>query len=342
MAVAVVILHHSVTLIMDAEEPLYSLCILFQEGICRLAVPCFFLISGYLFFNHMRKWDWGMWTVKLRRRAHSLLLPYLIWNVIAFFVYWGYSHLFGEPVTLLEHFHNCGGIKMFWSVNGGLPLGVHAAPVDAPLWFIRDLMVYMLLTPFIYLFVKWTRLWGYLALALLHLLVQGIVPEGFLFFVTGAYLMIEDKEILDVVWPVRKLLYVVFTLTLMLGFLFHDQSEYWTRFFKVFMLFSGIGTAFSLASVIVDSFRDPVSPFLVRSSFFIFALHEVLLPRHYSGTIMQHIYFSSGTAWDCIEFFLTPAIVVGLCLGILFLLEKIMPGVAAILTGKRNVQPSKQ
>ena len=48
------------------------------QGIVRVAVPIFFLISGYLFFYNfvpsMEKWKY-----KFKSRFHSLFIPYVIW-----------------------------------------------------------------------------------------------------------------------------------------------------------------------------------------------------------------------------------------------------------------------
>ena len=42
MAVAVVMLHYGTTVIIGATGVFHAICVIFQEGICRLAVPCFF------------------------------------------------------------------------------------------------------------------------------------------------------------------------------------------------------------------------------------------------------------------------------------------------------------
>ncbi len=74
--------------------PVYStLCILLPQGICRIAVPCFFLISGYLFFKKLEDWNLDMWKGKMVRRVHSLLIPYVLWNILAAILIMGYQYL---------------------------------------------------------------------------------------------------------------------------------------------------------------------------------------------------------------------------------------------------------
>ena len=65
--------------VMD-EYPIYKLIAdLFSQVLARTAVPLFFLISGYLFF-YKSSFSWPMYGSKLRKRAQTLLLPYLFWN----------------------------------------------------------------------------------------------------------------------------------------------------------------------------------------------------------------------------------------------------------------------
>jgi len=56
--------------------------VFFSESICTLAVPTFFIISGFLFYGGLDAWNWQLWLGKVKKRSRSLLLPFLVWNVI--------------------------------------------------------------------------------------------------------------------------------------------------------------------------------------------------------------------------------------------------------------------
>lgn len=56
---------------------------LLSNVIGRLSVPMFFLISGFLFFREGTLTHIG-YTAKLYSRLHTLLIPYLLWNLIGF------------------------------------------------------------------------------------------------------------------------------------------------------------------------------------------------------------------------------------------------------------------
>lgn len=53
---------------------------------CLVAVPLFYLISGYLFFLKMPE---GIHSIpgKLRKRVRTLLIPYIIANILTFAFY---------------------------------------------------------------------------------------------------------------------------------------------------------------------------------------------------------------------------------------------------------------
>lgn len=71
----------------------YDLMYFFSNIIGRFSVPMFFLISGFLFFRS-RTLTNKQYVTKLHNRLYTLLIPYLLWNLIAFpyFVIKHYPH----------------------------------------------------------------------------------------------------------------------------------------------------------------------------------------------------------------------------------------------------------
>lgn len=330
MAAAVVVLHYSLTQMSNATGPLRILCIFFQEGVCRLAVPCFFFISGYLFFHHLQIWDRSVWLEKLKRRIHTLLIPYILWIIIDFFAYWFYALFQGNAIPLWDQFVKFGGIKIFWSVNGGIPLGIRGVPLNGSLWFIRDLMFFNIAAPLIHLFVTKSKHFGILAVCSIFLLLQGIIPEGFVFYLAGAYLQIAKKNISRLVWPKRKILYAA-SFFLLIALYLLIQTPFWGRFIKNIFLFVGIGSIFCISTYL--SGKRKMRPFLVRSSFFIYVAHEILIFRQIAIPLVNKIPFS-GPGWDCFRFFLTPTLTVCLCLVLLYLMEQLLPRTTRLLIGR--------
>lgn len=335
MAVAVVVLHFGTTLTINASGLLKVLCVFFQEGICRLAVPWFFFISGYLFFHHLQRWDWTIWKGKIRRRVRTLIIPYFLWIIITLIARWIYTFFQGESISLLQQFEQCGGIRIFWGTAGKLPISVRDVPLNGPLWFVRDLIYLTIATPVIYFFITRTRKYGILLTALLFLFVQGIIPEGFAFYGIGAYLQLEKKNILELCWPKRKFFYLS-SVILLIVFFYFFHVDFWGRFIKSLFLFSGIGSSFCIGAWLLQNQKIQVRPFFAQSSFFIFATHEILILRQIAGPLVQHI-LPAGPGWMCLNFFLTPTVAVSICLGLLFIMSRLLPRTTAILTGSRYI-----
>lgn len=338
MAVAVVMLHYGTTLIIDATGSLKALCIFFQEGVCRLAVPCFFFISGYLFFQQLQKWDWTVWKKKINRRIRTLFIPYILWNLVAMIACWLYYLAHGNDISLAEYFLNIGGLRLFWSTNGGIPISVRGLPLDGPLWFIRDLMYFTIISPLLYWFLKETKQYGIAILCLVFLNVPGIIPEGFIFFLIGAFLQLNNKNISEWLWPLRCYLYFFAFLFLITLCFFHD-SVYLGRVLKNYFFFAGIGSAFCLSAGFLLDGKKTVRPFLARSGFFIFSSHEILILRQLAVPIVLCMLPMNGQVWSCIRFFLTPAITVLICLVLYYVMENLLPKTTSILTG-RSIQPN--
>lgn len=87
LAATVVLLHTNMSGFVEftplSEQPLSStIYYVFSWGICLIAVPTFFMVSGYFFFTNLYKWDNGVYWTKIKKRARTLLLPYILWIII--------------------------------------------------------------------------------------------------------------------------------------------------------------------------------------------------------------------------------------------------------------------
>ena len=335
MAVAVVVSHYGKIISPDAAGVMKYLRLLAQLG-ARWAVPCFFFISGYLFYSQLQTWDWLVWKEKMKRRVRTLFIPYCLWIIIAFFAFYLYGLISSEEgsVSLCSFFMNKGGMHIFWSVNGNIPVGPQSVPLDGPLWFIRDLIYYTVASPLIYFFVTRTKWFGLAALSMAYFMFNPIVPEGIVFFSAGAFFQIENKNILSFAWPYRRYLYVaaiLFPLCILLFF-------HYRRLIEFFFFFTGIGASFCIAAWLDGEKKVRINPLLVRSSFFVFASHEILILYQIAVPIAQKVLPIKGQAGDCLRFFFTPTITVVICLLLLCTLERLLPRVSCILTGDRRLR----
>ena len=140
----------------------------------EVCVPLFYVISGYLYFRNATLDPQPRWFLdKYKSRFFSLVIPYLIANVIA----WGCYYFAIKVVPSM--------VSGFFGDNWKDPVFVFwTGPVNMSLWFIRELILVVLVSPLIFLLVRYLRWWGVLALGVLWACKIG--PAPLFFFSLGA------------------------------------------------------------------------------------------------------------------------------------------------------------
>ena len=114
--------------------------------LCAMALPTFFLVSGYLMFQ---KFTINAWSDKMLRRVKRLLVPYLVWNIAFVAIYLSSARLFPRIADRVAMF----GLD---SLQGCISkiASIYVAPIDGPLWFLRALFMLSLISPIIWMFIK--------------------------------------------------------------------------------------------------------------------------------------------------------------------------------------------
>ena len=124
-----------------------------RYGLCCLAVPFFFTVSGYFLSRHFDERGW--WPREVSKRVRSLLVPYLLW-CMAFFIFARVGLATVKAVAGRE----------FWTVLSfpaamippALGVRLEAPPMLVPLWYVRALFVIVLLSPVLAWFASRRRL----------------------------------------------------------------------------------------------------------------------------------------------------------------------------------------
>ena len=134
-------------------------------GFCCLAVPFFFMVSGYFLSRHFVEPGW--WRRETGKRMRSLLVPYLLWCV-AFFLF----ARIGAAAVKASSWAGFMTALRFPIAKLPLALGLRldATPMLVPLWYVRALLVIVLLSPaFAWFARERCRAWLFLvALATLY------------------------------------------------------------------------------------------------------------------------------------------------------------------------------
>lgn len=121
-----------------------TLNLVFSNAIARVAVPFFFLLSGYFLAGHVGEVGW--WKRETSKRLRSLMVPFFLWIAI-------YYILFIPLMMFLDHEAGRAlGTTWPYAKYGVLKIAGlkwDDWPAVGPLWFIRALFVYVLVSPVI-------------------------------------------------------------------------------------------------------------------------------------------------------------------------------------------------
>lgn len=226
----------------------------------RIGVPLFYIISGYLFFQ---RYDNSLkcYKNKLKKRIFSLLVPYLIWNFIAYLVYAFITHTM-QP----EDF-----VQSFWVVNSK----PGHSPADGPLWFVRTLMMLSIISPVMYCLNK-NKYTAFISLILLLLWLIGCpgfnkgTIIGFTLFNAGAWLAIRNY---DSYIKEPTISFFILSLFLYLTIAFLDLQFKGIPWLHNIGILIGILVFFTLPKIAVPNFFVNLG----GASFFLYCMHEPVL-----------------------------------------------------------------
>ena len=118
----------------------------FSEGIARIAVPTFFIISAYLFFNSFDG-SLKVYAKKIKKRFFSLVIPYLFWSAFTFFAFFIAQKIPGVKEYFTTRNEESLSIKVLFD-------NIIVSSYNSPLWFVRYLIVFSLLSIVLYYAVK--------------------------------------------------------------------------------------------------------------------------------------------------------------------------------------------
>lgn len=323
----------------------------FIDGFLRgQSVPVYFFISGFVFFLGIELTK-EKYLQKLKNRTKTLLVPYLLWNVLAVLLVLArflpfLSGLFPNIHEVALRFSFMNVLNTFWNGREGIftPVGEvtnnSMYPQDIPLWFVRDLMIVVLCAPLIYWVLRRVRahlvcLLGvaWFALGDCDLGHAYQLLTAFFFFSWGAYMSIGRKDMLvefgrffrSSAWlyPLLGVLYVVAV------HLFPEACGV----IKRLNVFVGLFFAYNLSALLLSRGICKVSPFLAASSFFIYVSHTLI-----NGDVLKCFFYLFHPVSDIgmLSVYLLTVLFTTLFLLLLFyLLQRHLPTVLRVLTGRK-------
>lgn len=319
--------------------------VLLSRVLGHIVVPCFMFISGYLFFTKFEQWDWHLYKKKLQSRIKTLFIPYILWNIIPVLISLLWLHHRNLISNYLNKILETGILNMFWSYRGLNDISffnVHffyiGAPFNTPLWFLRDLIIFTLISPLIFMGVR-KMFFPILAILILWALNGGNADiYALMWFYIGAGFNIKNISISKFNIDLSKIIIPVFFFSSCIKlFTFHEgDMVLWEKIINTLSILSGISTTFIIASKIKWKLSDKYKKYIASSSFLIYVLHMEFLWR--SQMFLKQLIFIHATnnVWQEFAVYLISVFttIIGLLLVNLILI-KYFPRLNYILTANR-------
>lgn len=374
LLILVVFIHGYNENIRFADQPLYTPSYWLQfferfisDGICRVAVPLFFAISGFLGAESAAK------EVSLRtfvsilyKRIFSLLIPFLLVSLCGILLV-----IILQKIPFSAPFFNNFNLETT-SIRDWMRI-LLISPVPYQLWFIRFLMDYFLVFPLLFFAVRYLRepliLGLFLAWALSPLKndygyfrmvfttitsfffllsdnqflsagpLSKIEFEGFFFFSLGVYISIHGKSLV-LKKPNSNFLVVLFFCWITWIFyrtilnIFYPDMHFEIHFHQIGFTFTGVILVWFLYDLFTKSSRFLTSlDRYSRYSFGIFLFHEPFLTILKKG-IIGLLGINDFTL--LLTFIFVPIMAFIFSLWFSNLLSIQMPGIYKIFTGNRG------
>ena len=288
------------------------------------AIPCFFAISGFLFFLALN--DYRTIFEKLRKRVRTLLVPFLLWNILFIFLW---CLLYGLVPALRSQLICSYGItfSLDWFAKR-----LTVEPIVGQFWYIRTLIVFCLFTPLI--------LWSYrskiISLIMLALLMRNwqcvdcslFSTEGMFCFYFGGMIGYNNWH-RD--WHCVKCSWLL--LPVIAGMIINDIMDY--GFYGSWFLRIFLTMIFLFQCSLYLAEKIPAGDKIAgmnQYSFFIYALHGSLLA---ALSLSLSRFFPHTPAISLMQYFFCVFVVIIAAIGLSVVIQKLLPHFYKILTGGR-------
>ena len=297
--------------------------IFISYGLAHCAVPLFFLFAAFI---QVKKAD--PYKILLKKKSKSLVIPYIIWISIYFFLYVLTSKeivnsRWWDIKNIIHYFFG------FTEINGGAPLAA------GQFWFVRDLIIFTVFSPFIIYFIKKMR---FLVILCFFIFAESITIkyaakslEGLFFYTLGLYWGLYDFDLFKFVDRIKfwEILPIYFFTEIFI-------NTKWPAGNQIILLFSVCIIVLKLSKYLVsnENVYKKLS-FLSNYSFFLYAIHMPIMLSLFQS-LWIHIFPMKNTFFCLFEYFGVSFLIVfvGTLAGIV--LKKFCRPIYNILNGGRK------
>ena len=327
----IIMLHcYSVQRLEGEHELYFKMVYPFALWLGETGVPGFFFISGYLFFLSKKNY-----TEKLESRIHTLLIPYLLWNLILLSIYI-LLYAIGFPQNIngksMVDYSFIDYLRLFWD-RGSFDNG-NFVPLLCPLWYIRNLIIMSILSPLFYYIIMYARELFLMIMAVWWMSTyhNAFIPQTVLFFCLGAYFSIFNRNPLQIAFENKTIVITLFCIFaagdiyshVAIGTPINLQLH---RFALIF----NIPALLLLADFCVR--HGYTNTLLPNSAFIVFCVHYPIVVLLRKICISRFSNSSDGV--HILLYFVCVIIATLLSIGIYIILERYFPKLKNILSGNR-------
>lgn len=295
----------------------------------RCAVPMFYMISGFLFFQNVHTMG-DIWK-KMIKRVRTLLVPYVIAALfmplfLVVLELFPFTSQFRNNTESMDSFQQpvCDIVlSLFYKVPG------RTSPWAFHLWFLRDLIIIVALSPVLQIARK--RIGGGKTVLLLFAATYcdaACLPFGSMFwFMAGDYMLSGLSRFKSFLWV------VLFVVVSALELLFH--YEFWT-YLRIPIILTGIVSMWNLYDRLAgegfDLNRHWWLSLACQFTFFVYLFHEPTLNIIRKLLLVPFGHTSFGFALD---YLLSPWVFVVMFVALGYCMRKYLPTLYGICVGGR-------
>ena len=318
-----VILIHSFNLeFLNAEELTgfsafsYAFERFFSETLGQAAVPGFFLMSGYLFFRTEQKEGIGkaFFLRKWKARLVTLVLPYLLWNLLYMLVYAAFGRAELSPEMILK--------------------GIFSYYYNPVFWYMKQLILLSLVSPAVFVLTR-GRLWPAALLCLFALaanytvLPLHIVNEDALFYYSaGAAAAFHGRRCAEESGAALRLPAAAAVLLSVLLLSLNGKGGLYAVI--AFRACAAAGMYLLLCAVYPG---EPAPASFTKLSFYIYAVHYLVIRAARMAVLRL---FGQGALPLFVLYLLLPALCTAAAAVSARFLRRFAPAVFRVLTGGRG------
>lgn len=243
----------------------------FSKSVGDIAVPTFFFMSAIMFF---RNFDLSKTWTKYKSRISSVVIPYILWNVIYLAVFlilvnFPLSRQFMETKEIPINLETVIDSVIFYRYNGVY-------------WFMYQLILFVFISPAVYLIMKPS--YSILVIPALFIMSywfpnipacpKGIIVNYLVYWGLGAYFALHRREQIFHRCSNAKIYLALSLLLIMLRFYieFINRAMIMYKVLDILLLLNVISVWFAL-----DMFKFRAVYGWMGLSFFIYTLHPLIV-----------------------------------------------------------------